>query len=148
MKVAAENTTAVIRSLHEGVADWKEAGRLAETAGDWAKAVSVYTKAIRTGAYQSYAYARLMIAYRRMKAYTKEKEVIDAAIAMQERLHGPRLKKPAKKIVDLSAKLNRAFGLTDRKGNNLYDPEPIARLKKRKQWVEKKIKSTPKSSGN
>ena len=47
--------------------------------------------------------------------------------------------KPSKKISDISKKLNKAFHLVDKKGNSLYNPEPINRWQKRKEVVEKKI---------
>jgi len=37
------------------------------------------------------------------------------------------------------AKLNKSFGLVDKKGTKLYSPEPIGRWQKRKEIVEKKL---------
>ena len=43
-------------------------------------------------------------------------------------------------IKKLSKSLNKSLGLTDKKGNFLYEPEPIPTWKKRKTTVEKKLK--------
>lgn len=84
-------------------------------------------------------YNRLMILYRKEKNYKKELRLINAAIKAFENLY--KSGKPgSKKIAEISEKLNRAFGLTDKKGNVINELGPIAAWKKRKITVEKRIK--------
>lgn len=85
------------------------------------------------------AYNRLMILYRKEKNYKKELRLINAGIKAFENLYRPG-KPGSKKIADISKKLNRAFGLTDKKGNVINEPAPIAGWKKRRITVEKRIK--------
>ena len=106
---------------------------------DFATAIKEYEEAIKKNALSERAYDRLMIIYRKEKNYKKELRIITAGIKAFESFYNSK-KSRSKKIADISQKLNRSFGFTDKKGNSLYDPEPIARWKKRKEVVEKKIK--------
>ena len=103
-------------------------------------ALGLYNKAIKKDRLNIYAYDRLMKILRQLKDYKKELAVIDKGIKAYEQLYKSKMKKRSGKISEISQKLNRSFGLTDKKGNNIYDPEPIARWKKRKINVEKKLK--------
>ncbi len=80
-----------------------------------------------------------MILYRKKKDYKSELNIINAGIKAFESFYKSR-KSGSKKIAEISNKLNRSFGFIDKKGNSLNDPEPIARWKKRKLTVEKRIK--------
>ena len=111
----------------------------AEEKEDFATAIKGYEEAIKKNALSEKAYDRLMIIYRKEKNYKKELRIISAGIKAFESFYKSK-KSRSKKIADISQKLNRSFGFTDKKGNTLYDPEPIARWKKRKAVVEKKIK--------
>lgn len=102
-------------------------------------AIKEYEEAIKKNTLAEKAYDRLMILYRKEKNYKKELRIITAGIKAFESFYKSK-KSRSKKIADISQKLNRSFGFTDKKGNSLYDPEPIARWKKRKEVVEKKIK--------
>ena len=102
-------------------------------------AIKEYEEAIKKNTLAEKAYDRLMILYRKEKNYKKEFRIITAGIKAFESFYKSK-KSRSKKIADISQKLNRSFGFTDKKGNSLYDPEPIARWKKRKEVVEKKIK--------
>ena len=102
-------------------------------------AIKEYEEAIKKNTLAEKAYDRLMILYRKEKNYKKEFRIITAGIQAFESFYKSK-KSRSKKIADISQKLNRSFGFTDKKGNSLYDPEPIARWKKRKEVVEKKIK--------
>ena len=106
---------------------------------DFGTAIKEYEEAIKKNALAEKAYDRLMILYRKEKNYKKEFRIITAGIKAFESFYKSK-KSRSKKIADISQKLNRSFGFTDKKGNSLYDPEPIARWKKRKEVVEKKIK--------
>lgn len=98
-----------------------------------------YEETIKNDALAEKAYDRLMIIYRKEKDYKSELKIINAGIKAFERFYKSK-KSSSKKILEISDKLNRSFGFTDKKGNAVYDPEPIARWKKRKITVEKRIK--------
>lgn len=111
----------------------------AEEKEDLSAAIKDYEEAIQKNPLAEKAYDRLMILYRKEKEYKKELKLINAGIKSFERFYKSK-KSKSKKIADISNKLNRSFGFTDKQGNNVYDPEPIVRWKKRKTVVEKKIK--------
>lgn len=98
-----------------------------------------YEAAIKNDPLAEKAYDRLMILYRKEKDYKSELKLINAGIKAFESFYKSK-KSSSKKITEISNKLNRSFGFTDKKGNSLNDPEPIARWKKRKVTVEKRIK--------
>jgi len=89
-----------------------------------------------------------MILYRIDKDYKKELKLINSGIKELKNSTGQR-NPDQKKIAEISNKLNRSFGFTDKKarltgkvgqGNAVYDPEPISGWKKRKATLEKRIK--------
>ncbi len=98
-----------------------------------------YEEAIKNNPLAEKAYDRLMIIYRKEKDYKNELKLINSGIKFFEDFYKSK-KSRSKKIADISNKLNRSFGFIDKKGNSLNDPEPIARWKKRKIAVEKRIK--------
>lgn len=76
---------------------------------------------------------------RKLKDYKQESKMIRAGIKTFEELNmGSRKKTP--KISELSKQLNKAIGLTDKKGKSVYKPEPIARWEKRLAIVEKRLR--------
>jgi tetratricopeptide (TPR) repeat protein len=111
----------------------------AEEKEDIPLAIKDYESAIEANPLLEKAYDRLMILYRKEKNYKKELQLINAGIKAFESFYKSR-KSGSRKIAEISKKLNRSFGFTDKKGNAVYDPEPIARWKKRKITVEKRIK--------
>jgi len=111
----------------------------AEAAEDYTSAIELYNKAIKTDPLNVYAYDRLMKIFRLSKNYKKELAIINSGIRAYEGFY-KKLKTKSKKVRDLSEKLNKSIGLVNKKGDNLYDPEPIARWKKRKMNVMKKVK--------
>lgn len=116
----------------------KEAEK-AEEKEDVSLAIKDYENAIQKDPLAEKAYDRLMILYRKDKNYKKELQLINSGIKAFESFYKSR-KSGSKKIAEISKKLNKSFGFTDKKGNAIYDPEPIARWKKRKVTVEKRIK--------
>ena len=113
-----------------------------EQGGELEKAALVYEKVVRESKVNEAAYDRLMIIYRKQKEYEKEAGVINKAIKEFETLYDHDARKNAgKKVAALSKALNKLTGLVDKKGNKLHDPEPIARWKKRKELVDKRLKS-------
>lgn len=111
----------------------------AEEKEDVSLAVKDYESAIAANPLLEKAYDRLMILYRKEKNYKNELRTINSGIKAFENFYKSR-KSGSKKIAEISKKLNRSFGFTDKKGNAVYEPEPIARWKKRKITVEKRIK--------
>ena len=103
-------------------------------------AIELYNKVIKSDNLNIYAYDRLMKIFRTLKDYKKELAIINTGIKAYEQFYKTELKGRSKKVREISQKLNKSFGLTDKKGNNLYHPQPIARWKKRKIYVEKKMK--------
>ena len=111
----------------------------AEEKKDTSVAIKDYEEAIKLNPLAEKAYDRLMIIYREEKDYKNELRIINAGIKSFENFYRSK-KSSSKKVAEISKMLNRSFGFTDKKGNAVYEPEPIARWKKRKAVVEKKIK--------
>ena len=112
--------------------------KAAEESGEIEKAIAIYESIITKDPVSEYAYERLFILLRKLKDYKQELKLIKAAIKAFESLNNQG-KKKSKKILELSKMLNKVTGLTDKKGNTAYKPEPIARWEKRKLVVEKKL---------
>jgi hypothetical protein len=102
-------------------------------------AIKEYEDAIAKDPLAEKAYNRLMILYRKKKDYKNEMRIINAGIKAFSDFYRSR-KSGSKKVADISKKLNRAFGFTDKKGNAVYEPEPLPSWKKRKETVQKKLK--------
>ena len=85
-----------------------------------------------------------MIIYRKLKQPTKELSIIDDAIKafLAHNKTSPTGKNT--KVIQLSKQLNILVGLTDKKGNALHDPEPIATWKKRKALLQQRMKKARK----
>ena len=101
-------------------------------------AIDLYKKIIKTDNLNIYVYDRLMKIFRQSKDYKKELVIINNGIKAYELFYKRGLKTKSKTVSEISQKLNKSFGLTDKEGNNIYNPEPIARWKKRKINVEKR----------
>ena len=132
MKVAHKNTEPVTK--HELLEKASEA----ETREDWEEAAKLYEKVIKKDQLEEFAYNRLFISYRKLGEYKKELDAIDAGIEAFEKFYASHRPKKTGKVSTISNKLNKSLGLTDKKGNSLYDPEPIGKWKRRKAVVEKK----------
>jgi tetratricopeptide (TPR) repeat protein len=110
-----------------------------EDAQELEQAAEIYEQVFSKDALEAEAYDRLMIVYRKLKEYKKELAVIDRGIAAFEEFYESKVSK-SKKVIEISNKLAKSFGLIDKKGNSTYDPEPIGKWKKRRSIVEKKMK--------
>ncbi|MBC7849925.1 MAG: hypothetical protein H7Y31_09315 [Chitinophagaceae bacterium] len=112
----------------------------AELAGDGKTAAKIYEEILRKHPLNESAYNRLLILYRQSKQPKKELATINAGIKNFEQFFSNAQKPtPVKKIRDLSHAINKLTGLSDKKGKPVYEPEPIARWRKRKEVVLKKI---------
>lgn len=114
----------------------------AERDGDLELAATLYEQAIKEKPTDEFSYNRLMIVYRKLKQYKDELRVINKGIKNFKEAHAKKMGKGLRKnstIGRLSTALMKNAGLIDKKGNAVYVPEPIARWKKRKLTVEKKL---------
>ena len=109
-------------------------------------AIEEFRRRVDAGETDTHPYDRLMIHYRKKRLYAEELQVIRRGIAVfMEQLKRQRsaLLKTGKRstaIKTLSSQLSKATGLTDKKGQELYMPEPLPRWNRRKATVEEKIK--------
>ena len=83
-----------------------------------------------------------MIIYRKQKKYKEELEIINKGLQhfKEHDAENAAKKKSSASIKKISNSLNKSLGLVDKKGNVVYEPEPIPTWKKRKTTVEKKLK--------
>ena len=112
----------------------------AEKNKDTSSAIQLYKEALQHDDLYTLAYDRLMKLYRQSKDYKKELAIINKGIRAFEAYYHKHRQKHSKAINDISEKLNKAFGLIDKKGIKTYNPEPIGKWQKRKEVVEKKLK--------
>lgn len=107
-----------------------------------------YKEQVKNGIFSPLPYDRLMIHYRKEKNYDEELKVIKKGIETFRKyysdLQGATLKKKKNTIAAISKKIGRSTGLIDKKGNELYLPEPLPRWTKRKTVVEQKLKKAKK----
>lgn len=134
MKIAHKNTEPATK---QELLD--KAGE-AETRADWEEATKLYEKVIKKDRLEEFAYNRLFICYRKLAEYQKELDAITAGIEAFEKFYASHRPKKTGKVSSISQKLSKSLGLTDKKGNSLYDPEPIGKWKRRRMVVEKKLK--------
>jgi tetratricopeptide (TPR) repeat protein len=119
--------------------DLMEKAKEAEEAGEWDQAAEIYEQVLKYDNLQEQAYDRLMIVYRKLKDYKRELAIIDRGIKAYEKFFSSKVSK-SKKVIEISNKLAKSFGLVDKKGNSTYDLEPIAKWKKRRSVIEKRLK--------
>ena len=99
------------------------------------EAAKVYEKLIITHPTTEFSYNRLMIIYRKQKDYKQELRVINTGLKAFTDYYTPSLVGKNKNVVKLSKQLSIMVGLSDKKGKNLYDAEPVNKWKKRKEIV-------------
>lgn len=109
-----------------------------------AEPLDEYREQVKKGVFSPLPYERLMIHFRKEKDYAEELNVIKKGIETFKKfysnLQGSAIKKQKVKITELSRKISKSTGLTDKKGNDTYLPEPIPRWIKRQAVVEQKLK--------
>jgi hypothetical protein len=103
-----------------------------------------YREQVKEGVFSALPYDRLMIHYRKQKDYAEELKVIKKGIdtfkKFYSNLQASSVKKQKSKVAELSRQFSKRAGLTDKKGNSTYLPEPLPRWIKRQSVVEQKIK--------
>jgi tetratricopeptide (TPR) repeat protein len=130
-----KNIMPELKSIKELIAEAKSG----EENGQPEQAAELYEQALQQDKLNEYAANRLMIIYSKLKDQKKELQIIDTAIKAYEKFYASK-KHTNKSIAAISDKLNKSFGLADKKGNALYTPEPIATWQKRKELLEKRKK--------
>ena len=138
MKIAHEKK-ATRTLVDEDPGNWMSSGKLLEKEGNTKDAIHLYEAALKKHPQNVYVYDRLMILYRKEKAYRKELSLIAKAIGKFKNLYQPEKNGHSKKVTSLSKSILHAVGLTDKKGLALYQPQPIARWEKRKKTVNQKL---------
>jgi len=110
-----------------------------EAKGNVQQAARYYEAAIKDERPDEVPFNRLMVIYRKLKQYKDELRVINQGIRKFEDFYRKQSSPgKGKKLSQLSDAFMKSSGLKDRKGNNLYNPEPIGKWMKRREMVEKK----------
>lgn len=118
--------------------------RDAEEEGDINKAVRFYEQNVREDYADKVAFDRLMIIYRQQKDYKNELRVIKRGIEVFQQSFKERIKHSlAKRVGDkkLEQLSNAIIKISGQKKEELHFPDPIDKWLKRKEIVEKKLKS-------
>lgn len=102
-------------------------------------AIELYSEVLKIDPLQIPAYNALMKIFRQEKAYKKQLKIINSAIKVHEKYYSENSEKHSKQVKMISEKLNKSFGVVDKKGAKLYNPEPIGKWQKRKEMVNKKL---------
>ncbi len=115
--------------------------RQLEQDGELEKAAFVLEKLVKNEPLNEDAYNRLMIIYRKNKDYKNELKVIKKGVDNFERSFKTASRvKVTPKIATLSKSLLKSLGLADKKGNILYEREPLGKWKRRRITVENLLK--------
>ncbi len=118
-----------------------DAAKEAETEDDLEKSASFYERALKMQSLQEGPRNRLMILYRKMKKYEEEEKTIKAGIKAFEEY----FKKKSEKLIGKNTAASRLSNQLlktlskNKKATPTYEPEPIAKWKKRLAVVEKKL---------
>jgi len=118
--------------------------RQEEKEGDINKAVRFYEQNISEDYADRFAFERLMIIYRKQKEYKNELRVIKRGIEVFQQTFKERVKHSlAKRVSDrkLEQLSNAIMKASGQKKEQLPFPDPVDKWLKRKEIVEKKLKS-------
>ena len=132
--------------LSQTIAERNKQAKEAEAAEDMEKAIALYEENIKTEVADAFAYERLMVIYRRDKAYKQEQRVIKRGIEVFSKQARELLenniasKKNKATLVKLSNAFMKGAGLIDKKGKETHVPEPVNKWTKRLEVVEKRLK--------
>jgi hypothetical protein len=111
-----------------------------EQNGKPAEAAKIYERELKAHPFREHNYNRLMMIYRKNKDYRNELRIINTGINAFTEYYKPESISNNKSVARLSRQLNKLVGLTDEKGNSLFDAGPIGKWKMRKGVVLKKLK--------
>lgn len=119
-----------------------ENARHAEEEGGLAEAARLYEEAIKESPLNDFPYSRLMIIYRKLHQYRDELRVINTGIKSFEEDYLSK-KQPlvsSKKIARLSRAIMERIGLVTNLNKQVLQLEPIAKWRKRKAVVARKVR--------
>ena len=122
--------------------DIREKARWMEVNGRLPQAAKLYEKLVKLHPFREEYYNRLIIIYRKQKDYKNELRIINLGIKNFREYYAPSFTGKNNRIIKLSRQLNKMVGLTDKKGNSVYEAGPIGKWKKRKELVLKKLRKT------
>jgi tetratricopeptide (TPR) repeat protein len=122
------------------VTDLQEKAEDHEREGEIKQAIRDYKMLVKINPLNEKAYNKILMLYRQLSDYENELKTVNAAIKSFEEVYRKKQGKPRKKIAQLSKTLQKITGLTDKKGDDVYRPAPIARWEKRKNTVIKRLK--------
>ncbi len=115
-----------------------------EAKGNLEEAAKYYEAAIKDERPDEVPFTRLMVIYRKLKQYKEEQRVINQGIRKFEDFYRKQSKPTkGKKLSQLSDAFMKSSGLKDKKGRNLYNPDPIGKWMKRLEMVVGKVKTKP-----
>ena len=111
--------------------------------------IDQYLREVKSGTTSILPYDRLMIYFRKNKMYAEELDVIQRGINTLKKYYANQQSKTLRhkkstSIKLLSEKIGKSTGLFDKKGNDLFLPEPLPRWMKRKEVTQKKLKTSKK----
>lgn len=132
----------VVHKEGESMADLRDKARDLEKGGDLMSAIKTYRRILKRDPHHIDTYNRIMILYRKQKMYAEEVETIDEAIRHFSEFYAPRSVHNAT-VKRLSDRINKAFGMVDKKGRAVYEPGPIAAWKKRRVTAYKRQHAAP-----
>jgi len=136
MKVVHHNPKTQLSKTHL-LLEAKEA----EATQDWKESEQLYQQVLQIDPHNEAAYNRLMIVYRKQKEWNKEWQTVKKAISSFEEMYAETAKTTDnKKVASLSRSLLKLTGLADKKGKPVYLPGPLAKWKRRKTTLDKKLK--------
>lgn len=121
-----------------------EQARQLESEDDFTGAIAKYNEALSNDPLTIAAYNRLMIIYRKQKAYKKELDTINKGIkSLEEHAHQTRATwmKAHRKAAKLSQALAKSLGQIDAKGKMTNEDPVITGWKRRKAMVLKRMKT-------
>jgi tetratricopeptide (TPR) repeat protein len=105
------------------------------------EAIKAYKKCLAIKKTDEYVFDRLMILFRKQKEYKKELDIIQQAISAFEKLYAESAPAKTNKLIQkISNSILRSTGLSDKKGNLVYKPQPLLRWYKRATLVKKRLK--------
>lgn len=125
------------------VSELLEKAKELESSGEPEEAASLYQSIIKKDPLNEFSYSRLMVIYRKAKEFKKELSVIKSGLKAFLDYYKSQTKRSLQnpKVSRLSRSILKSTGLLDKKGNQLYQREPIGRWEKRRMLVEKKLRS-------
>jgi hypothetical protein len=136
--------------LSQTIAERNESAKEAELNEHIEEAIRLYELNIKEEVTDQFAYDRLMVIYRKQKAYNDELRVIKRGIQLFTEQTKKQLKenisthKNKTQLERLSNAFMKGAGLIDKKGNDKHVPEPVNKWMKRQAVVEKKLKGKKK----